>query len=272
MTQKTLMVLSGIMRHSQLLGRIPANPVGPVRIKQARRKRAIRPLPPETIERMRALALARARSREAALLSLLAYAGLRPGEAFALRWDCVGDRALIVEHGRADGSLKATKTDRIRAVGLLRPVIEDLEARRAVAPGAEAGLLYPRREVTYSGTRTTRTGAGATSTRSPRPLEPSTRPRTRSATASRACAFRPGGTPSRSRTRWATAQRSSSATTRTCFASSRGASASTRSRSSLTLDRPCFNHDALALQWVAWLTQQPHRRFFERPPSSTRQG
>jgi integrase len=145
MTQKTLMVLSGIMRHSQLLGRIPANPVGPVRIKQPKRQRAIRPLAPATIERMRALVLARDRPRDAALLSLLAYAGLRPGEAFAVRWDCVGDRALIVEHGRADGSLKATKTDRIRTVGLLQPVLEDLEAWRAVA-AADGGLLFPRRD------------------------------------------------------------------------------------------------------------------------------
>jgi integrase len=147
MTQKTLMVLSGIMRHSQLLGRIPANPVGPVRIRQARRKRAIRPLPPETVERMRALVLARDRVREAALLSLLAYAGLRPGEAFALRWDCVGDRTLIVEHGRADGSLKATKTDRIRTVGLLGPVVADLDVWRAAAPGAaDSNLLFPRHD------------------------------------------------------------------------------------------------------------------------------
>ena len=147
MTQKTLMVLSGIMRHSQLLGRIPTNPVGPVRIKQPKRKRAIRPLAPETIERMRALVLARDRPRDAALLSLLAYAGLRPGEAFALRWDCVGDRALIIEHGRADGSLKATKTDRIRTVGLLAAVVEDLEAWETDAPAATAsGLLFPRRD------------------------------------------------------------------------------------------------------------------------------
>jgi integrase len=94
---------------------------------------------------MRALVLARDRPRDAALLSLLAYAGLRPGEAFALRWDCVGDRALIVEHGRADGSLKATKTDRIRTVGLLRSALEDLEAWRAVAP-ADRDLLFPRRD------------------------------------------------------------------------------------------------------------------------------
>jgi integrase len=147
MTQKTLVVLSGILRHSQLLGRISANPVAPVRIRQARRKRAIRPLSPQKVEQMRALALARGRVREAALISLLAYAGLRPGEALALRWDCVGDRALIVEHGRADGSLKATKTDRIRTVSLLAPVLEDVDAWRAVASyRAEDQLLFPRRD------------------------------------------------------------------------------------------------------------------------------
>jgi integrase len=145
MTQKTLVVLSGIMRHSQLLGRISANPVAPVRIRQARRKRAIRPFPPLKVEHMRALALARGRVREAAVISLLAYAGLRPGEALALRWDCVGDRVLIVEHGRADGSLKPTKTDRIRAVSLFAAVIEDLDAWRTVAsPPAEDHLLFPR--------------------------------------------------------------------------------------------------------------------------------
>jgi integrase len=144
MTQKTLMVLSGIMRHSQLLGRIPLNPVSPVRIKQPRRKRAIRPLTPEAVERMRANSLGLGRLREATILSVLAYSGLRPGEVFALSWDCVGERTLIVEHGRADGSLKATKTDRIRTVTLLGSLVSDLAAWRAAAPALGSALLFPR--------------------------------------------------------------------------------------------------------------------------------
>ena len=143
MAQKVLVVLSGIMRHSQLLGRIDRNPVQPVRIPQARRKRAIRPLAPEAVERMRAAVLARGRVREAALLSLMAYAGLRPGEAFALSWDCVGERSLIVEHGRADGELKETKTGKIRTVSLLAPLVEDLEAWRLRAPAA-GRLIFAR--------------------------------------------------------------------------------------------------------------------------------
>jgi integrase len=147
MTAKTLMVLSGIMRHSQLLGRIPSNPVAPVRINQARRKRAIRPLVPETVERMRARALTDGGVRDAALLSLLAYAGLRPGEAFALRWDCLGNRTLIIEQGRADGLPKTTKTDRIRTVTLFAPVLADLAAWRAVAPATGTQeVLFGRRD------------------------------------------------------------------------------------------------------------------------------
>lgn len=143
MTQKVLVVLSGIMRHSQLLGRIARNPVQPVRIPQPRRKRAIRPLAPVTVERIRAEFVARACARDAALLSLMAYAGLRPGEAFALSWDCVGERSLIVEHGRADGRLKDTKTGKIRTVGLLAPVAEDLVTWRTEAPTG-ATLMFAR--------------------------------------------------------------------------------------------------------------------------------
>jgi len=145
MTQKVMVVLSGIMRHSQLLGRIERNPVQPVRIAQPRRKRAIRPLAPETIERMRAFALGRGHVREAALLAVMGYAGLRPGEAFALTWDCLGERSLIVEHGRADGELKETKTRKIRTVGLLAPVAEDLGVWRERAPRpGDATLIFPR--------------------------------------------------------------------------------------------------------------------------------
>ena len=142
-------MLSGIMRHSQLLGRIERNPVQPVRIAQPRRKRAIRPLAPGTTERMRAFALAHGQVREAALLAVMGYAGLRPGEALALTWDCLGERSLIVEHGRTDGKLKETKTRKIRTVGLLRPVAEDLAAWREHAPRAgDPRLIFPRADGT----------------------------------------------------------------------------------------------------------------------------
>ena len=142
-SQKTLMVLSGVMRHSQLLGRIPSNPVAPVKIRQATRQRAIRPVSPLAVEQMRTHAVERGWLRDAVLLCTLAYAGLRPGEALALRWDCVGHNTLLIEHGRGDGELKATKTNRVRTVRLLSPLAEDLATWYDRAPDPE-GFVFPR--------------------------------------------------------------------------------------------------------------------------------
>ena len=60
------------------------------------------PLPPATVERIRAQ-LSR---RDGTLVSVLAYAGLRPDEATSARWGDLGDRTLHVH---------ASKTDRAQA-------------------------------------------------------------------------------------------------------------------------------------------------------------
>jgi len=123
---------------------------------------------------MRVVLLHRFGPREAALLSLLAYAGLRPGEALTLSWDAIGERTVLVEHGRDDGGVKATKTNRIRTVGLLAPVAEDIATWRRVTPATGPhDLLFPRpdgdvfRDTDYRNWRTRRfdptaTAAGAT--------------------------------------------------------------------------------------------------------------
>lgn len=48
------------------------------------------------------------------LVSLLAYSGMRPGEALALTWNDVRDNTLIVEKSLALGEVKDTKTRRNR--------------------------------------------------------------------------------------------------------------------------------------------------------------
>ena len=53
MSHRILMVLSGIMRHAVLRGRLDRNPVQPVRVPLPKRARAIRPLPPGSVERLR---------------------------------------------------------------------------------------------------------------------------------------------------------------------------------------------------------------------------
>jgi Phage integrase family len=85
---------------------------------------------------MRALLLAEGRQRDAVLLCLLAYAGLRPGEALALRWSDVREWTLLIEKATSDGEIKSTQTGQLRAVRLLKPLKDDLELWRLSSPHA----------------------------------------------------------------------------------------------------------------------------------------
>jgi integrase len=79
-----------------------------------------------------------------ALIGLLAYAGLRPQEALALRWEDARERTLLV--GKAadgQGGVKPTKTGQARTVRLLAPLADDLaEWHRSLDPADDA-LLFP---------------------------------------------------------------------------------------------------------------------------------
>lgn len=117
----------------QSRGRIPANPVLLVDKPRQAALRRPAPLAPTTVERIRA----RLEQRDATLVSVLAYAGLRPGEAIALRWADVGDRALDVF---------AHKTGRRRQVRLLPPLAADLlEWKMATGRPDLTQLVFPRR-------------------------------------------------------------------------------------------------------------------------------
>ncbi len=88
------------------------------------RPRALTPL---AVERIRAQL---PRPRDAALVSVLTYAGLRPEEALPLRWSARG-RTSVVSRTYTHGELhERTKTGRIRAVEVIEPVAADLEALR----------------------------------------------------------------------------------------------------------------------------------------------
>src|SRR4051812_41443038 len=74
-------------------------------------------------------------ARDATLISVLAYAGLRPGEALRLHWKHVGDRTLTVYAG---------KTGQRRSVRLLVPLAEDLgEWRSECGRAVEGDLVFP---------------------------------------------------------------------------------------------------------------------------------
>jgi integrase len=141
-----------VLRCAVEWGRIPANPARHVRKPPQRRSRAIRPLAPATVEALRAWVGAHGahrdpllRHRDATLLSLLAYSGVRPGEARALTWADVRERTLLIERAVApDGGLKPTKTRHTRTVRLLAPLARDLaEWRLACGRPHDRTLLFP---------------------------------------------------------------------------------------------------------------------------------
>jgi integrase len=139
--RKTLAVLQSMLAFAVQEERIESNPVAKIRKPSGLPTRVVRPLPPLTVERLRR----RLPMEGAALVSVLAYAGLRPGEALGLRWSDVGARVLSIERAASLGVLKTTKTGRTRHVRLLTPLADDLaEWRAAGAAKRERDLVFAR--------------------------------------------------------------------------------------------------------------------------------
>ena len=133
-------LLGSILQRAFESGQIQTNPARAVRKAPRPRRAEVRPLPPLTIERMRAASTA----RDAALISVLAYAGLRPGEALALQWRDIREQTILVERAVSLGEEKDTKTAAHRTVRLLPPLATDLREwqLRSGRPGAKA-LIFP---------------------------------------------------------------------------------------------------------------------------------
>jgi integrase len=144
---RALALLQGILRRAVEWRRIGHNPVKAVQKPKVRRQREVRPLPPLTIEQLRAVVARRRKHgmRDAAMIGLLAYAGLRPQEALALRWEDVRERTLLVEKAAdGQGGVKPTKTGQSRTVRLLAPLADDLaEWRRSLDQPDDGALLFP---------------------------------------------------------------------------------------------------------------------------------
>jgi integrase len=65
---------------------------------------------------------------DATLISVLAYAGLRPGEALALKWGDIREDTIRVWRALSFGEEKSTKTGRSRMVPMLPALGWDLAA------------------------------------------------------------------------------------------------------------------------------------------------
>ena len=117
--------------------RIATNPVRLVRRAPRPRREEVRPVAPATVEAMRSAVS----HRDATLLSVLAYAGLRPSEALALNWADVRAQTILVQRALSLGEDADTKTHQHRTVRLLGALRNDLELWRRVARGNR--LVFP---------------------------------------------------------------------------------------------------------------------------------
>lgn len=170
--REALSLLGGILGYAVELEHLQANAARAVRPVKRAPKAQVTPLAPATVEAVRAILSTsmadevrhragtrprrtyaqpdqrtpQTRQRDGALVSVLAYGGLRPGEALALRWIDVYDTVLAVAHAvDGDGGRQGTKTDHARTVRLLDALAHDLRAwRLAAGRPAKTAPVFPR--------------------------------------------------------------------------------------------------------------------------------
>ncbi len=114
-------VLSAALGAAVEDGLLPLNPCIGIR-RLPHTPAPARPLTPLEAERLRRELPT---LRDQVLWSLMAYAGLRPEEALALRWKDVG-ATLHVYRAYTHGEHKETKTGRARSVAVIAPLADDL--------------------------------------------------------------------------------------------------------------------------------------------------
>ena len=136
-------LLGSILEHAFVGGHISANPARRVKKARSPRREEVQPLSPATIEAMRAAL----DGRDATLISVLAYAGLRPGEALGLRWGDVREQTLLIQRAISLGEESDTKTRQHRTVRLLAALAADLRSWRMAAgrPG-DSEFVFPGKE------------------------------------------------------------------------------------------------------------------------------
>jgi integrase len=139
---RTLKLLRQVLHFAVLSGVLTQNPADVLRAKgmlpAQGRQRDIRPLLPVEVEAIRRAMLKRQTDhalRDATLVSVLGYAGLRPGEALRLTWENVGiDQLRIL----------TTKTGKPRTVPkLIAPLMADLAAWREASEDSPSALVFP---------------------------------------------------------------------------------------------------------------------------------
>lgn len=163
-------MLQGMLGRAVAWNRLRANPAPVAKRPAAPRQRAIQPLAPLAIERLRRQLLQNPSHglRNATLVSVLAYSGQRPEEALALGWEHVRSNTLLIERKLVRGELVSGEKSRrtIRTINLLRPLARDLAVHGR--DRGRAGLVFPREDGAVWRDHDFRTGASGSSDRQPR--------------------------------------------------------------------------------------------------------
>lgn len=129
---RKIMVLVGAMLSRAVRdGHCDRNPTAGIKRPSGKRQRVVWPVTPADVERIRAEL---AQPADRLMVSVLAYSGMRPGEARLLRFEDVGERSIAVH---------ASKTGRSRSVRLLAPLAADLRAW-SEATGRTHGPVFAR--------------------------------------------------------------------------------------------------------------------------------
>lgn len=139
--RSVLAVVQSVLALAVAEERIESNPVDKVKKPSATVERQVPPIAPERIELLRASFDA----RNATIITLLGYQGLRPEEMLALRAEDLADGGIEVRRKVVDGQVRPyTKTRRNRFVRWTAPVVRRDVLAYQLAAGMRTGLLFPR--------------------------------------------------------------------------------------------------------------------------------
>jgi integrase len=138
-------LLQGMFARAVEWDRVTVNVVKLIAKPRVRRARAIKPLHPVDVEALRQHMLRNPKHglRDATLVSVLAYAGLRPEEALALEYHHVHGRTILIEQKSVDGEIlpgqKTTRPPRFPPLlNVLRADLRDYE----LACGRPGGFIF----------------------------------------------------------------------------------------------------------------------------------
>lgn len=140
--RKVMAILQGILERAAEWERIPGNPMKVVKKPARSVGRRVHPLSRDEVAAIQARVVS---DSHRTLIALLAFAGLRPGEALALHWEDVGERTITVQRAIALGEEKDTKNRRVRTVELtdeLRAILRSW----MLQSGNRSGLVFPGRD------------------------------------------------------------------------------------------------------------------------------